>query len=311
MAGTIATCLVALGFFSDLSFEARGAAMLASSHPSRTRDHALLDGLNLTDYPLHDLTTPDGKGFLEQCRQRIREDGTLALRGFVRPEVLPKLIAEAEAGARRSRPFLHHFQFGSGTSDETYELEGLPADDPRRFRSRTALTFVGEHLVPADSWLRRLYTWPPMMGFVAEVLGLRPLYRRGDGLSGINYTVMGEGDEQSWHFDQAHFITSILLQPSEAGGDFEYVRGLRGDAGDDLAGLKLALAGCHPDLVRLKLDPGTLLLFEGRYAFHRATPIVGTRLRCLALLAFDREPGVSIDDDLAEVFYGRQANGGM
>jgi hypothetical protein len=146
-----------------------------------------------------------------------------------------------------------------------------------------------------------------MMDFLAQVLRLPRLHRRIDGLSGINYTVMSEGDEQSWHYDEAHFITSILLQPSEAGGDFEYVRGLRGDTGDDLDGLKLALAGCHPDLVRLELDPGTLLLFEGRYAFHRATPVVGTRCRCLALLAFDQRPGISIDDDLAEVFYGRRA----
>ena len=109
-------------------------------------------------------------------------------------------------------------------------MEDLPADDPRRFRSRTALTFVGEHLIADSSWLRKLYHWPPMMEFVTQVLGLPELHRRSDGLSGINYTVMGEGDEQSWHFDEAHFITSILLQPAEAGGAFEYVRALRGPA---------------------------------------------------------------------------------
>jgi hypothetical protein len=277
------------------------------SHLGLMKGRALLDELNLTDYPLNNLATPEGAAFVSQCRQRLQRDGALALPGFAGAEVLPALVAEAEAGASRSRPFLHHFQFGSGTSDETYDVEGLPADDPRRYRSRTALTFVGEHLIPAGSWLRRLYAWPPMMDFLAQVLRLPRLHRRIDGLSGINYTVMSEGDEQSWHYDEAHFITSILLQPSEAGGDFEYVRGLRSDAGDDLDGLKLALAGCHPGLVRLELDPGTLLLFEGRYAFHRATPVVGTRCRCLALLAFDQRPGISIDDDLAEVFYGRRA----
>ena len=268
-----------------------------------------MDGLNLTDYPIADLTTPAGAAFLGRCRARLRRDGALVLPGFVTAGVLPALVAEAEAGAGHARPFRHHFQFGSGASGETYELEGLPADDPRRFRSRTALTFVGEHLIPAGSWLRRLYHWPPMIDFIAQVLDLPRLYRRSDGLSGINYTVMGEGDEQSWHFDEAHFITSILLQPSEGGGDFEYVRGLRSQAGDDLDGLKQALAGDQPGLVRLVLDPGTLLLFEGRYAFHRATPVLGVRRRSLALLAFDRRPGISIDDDLAEVFYGRRATG--
>ncbi len=267
----------------------------------------MLNGLNLADYPIADLTTPVGAKFLSQCRHRLQQDGALALPGFLTPDVLPALIAEAELGAGQSRPFLHHFQFGSGASNETYDLEGLPADDPRRFRSRTALTFVGEHFIPASSWLRQLYSWPPMIDFIAQVLQLPQLYRRSDGLSGINYTVMGEGDEQSWHFDEAHFITSILLQPAQAGGDFEYVRGLRSETGDDLDGLKLALVGRHPDLIRLQLDPGTLLLFKGRYAFHRATPIVGPLRRSLALLAFDRRPGIFIDDDLAEVFYGRRA----
>ncbi len=269
----------------------------------------MVESVDLQRYPLAELDTPAGRDFLSDCRQRLAQDGALALPGFLTPAVLPTLISEAEAGAALSRPFLHHFQFGSGASNETYDLEGLAADDPRRFRSRTALTFVGEDLIPEASPLKALFHWPPMMSFVAQVLDLPCLYRRDDGLSGVNYTVMGAGDEQSWHFDEAHFITSILLQPAEAGGAFEYVRGLRGPAGDDLDGLKQALAGTHPSLVRLSLSPGTLLLFEGRYAFHRATPVEGQRRRSLALLAFDRKPGIRIDDDLARVFYGRRAAG--
>ncbi|MDX1401512.1 MAG: hypothetical protein R3245_06295, partial [Kiloniellales bacterium] len=175
-----------------------------------------------------------GRDFLNRCRCVYSQEGALALPGFLDAEVLPELIAEAEAGAVQSRPFCHHFQFGTGTSTESYDLESLPGDDPRRFLSRTSLTFVGEHLIPTNSFLRRLHHWPPLLDFIAKILELPALYRRCDGLSGINYTVMGEGDEQSWHFDEAHFITSILLRPAIKGGQFEYVRGLRDDEGDDL-----------------------------------------------------------------------------
>jgi hypothetical protein len=33
---------------------------------------------------------------------------------------------------------------------------------------------------------------------------------------------MRRGDHDSWHFDQTDFVVSMLLQPSERGGDFEY-----------------------------------------------------------------------------------------
>lgn len=267
-----------------------------------------MDGVNLTDYPIEDLGSPEGAAFLQDCRERLKRDGALELPGFLSADVLPNLVKEAEAGAERSRPFEHHFQFGTGKSDETYDTEILPEDDPRRFLSRTALTFVGEHLIPDDSTLRDLYNWPPIMEFIAQVLQLPKLYRRNDGLSGVNYTVMSEGDEQSWHYDESHFVTTILLQASEGGGAFEYVRNLRDDTQDDLDGVKQALAGTHPKQTSIKATPGTFLLFEGRYAFHRATRIVGKTRRCLALLAFDQKSGTAIDDDLAEVFYGRRVS---
>lgn len=268
----------------------------------------MMRGVNLRNFPIHDLESVEGQAFLHQCRERLKRDGSLALPGFLSDDVLPAMAQEAETGAEGSRPFEHHFQFGTGKSDETYDVDDLADDDPRRFLSRTALTFVGEHLIPDSSFLRELYNWPPMMEFIAQVLQLPQLYRRNDRLSGVNYTVMNEGDEQSWHYDEAHFITTILLQSSEGGGAFEYVRNLRDDSEDDLKGVKMALAGTHPNQISLKVEPGTLLLFEGRYAFHRATPIEGKRRRCLALLAFDQQPGNTINDDLAEVFYGRRVS---
>jgi hypothetical protein len=263
--------------------------------------------VDLARYPIDDLGASDGQAFLQDCRRTLRRDGALLLPGFVRAALLPRLIAEAEAGGARARHFVRHFPYGDATDGDRPETRGLPPDDPRRFVSRTALQFVADDLIPGDSPLRALYEWPGMASFLAAVLGKAALWPRRDGLSGLNYTVMGEGDEQAWHYDESHFVTTILLQAPEAGGRFEYVRGLRGPEGDDLEGVKLAIAGRHPELVRAPLEPGTLCLFEGRFAFHRATPVAGPRRRLLALLAFDERPGVRISDELAEAFYARTA----
>ena len=144
-----------------------------------------------------------------------------------------------------------------------------------------------------------------MANFLAAILRKETLYPRCDGLSGLNYTLMTAGDEQDWHFDEADFSATILLQPSSGGGRFEYVRGLRGPAGDDLDGLKRAIEGTHGELVSLALEPGALNLFEGRFAFHRATPVEGGQPRLLAILAYDDQPEVRISAELAQAFYGR------
>jgi hypothetical protein len=36
---------------------------------------------------------------------------------------------------------------------------------------------------------------------------------------------------------------------------------------------------------------GALVLFRGRYALHRVTPVEGARPRLLAALSYDPEPG--------------------
>ena len=258
-------------------------------------------------YPIHDLTSAEGKALVAQCRRELADKGLLNLPGFLKAEALPALGAEAENGGLRSPHFLKHFPFGTGTDEDSPETNGLSPDDPRCFISRTALRFVADDLIPRDSLLRELYDWPGIAAFLAAVLGRDKLYPRADTLSGLNYTVMEAGDEQDWHFDEADFSTTILLQAAEGGGQFQYVRGLRSAAGDDLDGLKRALAGTHNELVNLNLVPGALNLFEGRFAFHRATPVEGERHRLLAILAFDERPDVRISNDLSRVFYGRES----
>ena len=53
------------------------------------------------------------------------------------------------------------------------------------------------------------------------------------------------------------------------------------------------------------MEPGTLVLFQGRYSIHRVTPIEGDVPRLVALLAYDTKPGTCSSELLRAFRYGR------
>ncbi len=53
------------------------------------------------------------------------------------------------------------------------------------------------------------------------------------------------------------------------------------------------------------MRPGTLLVFEGRHSLHRVSPVEGSRLRHVGLLAYDTKPGTVGSDLLRQDRYGR------
>ena len=127
-----------------------------------------------------------------------------------------------------------------------------------------------------------------------------------DDLSSINVHFAAEGKELGWHFDNSSFAVTLMIQQPEQGGVFEYVGGLRDADADDMgfADVNRVLDGdIEPQT--LVMDAGALVLFRGRNALHRVTPVVGERTRILVVLAYNAEPGVSLSESARMTFYGR------
>jgi hypothetical protein len=55
------------------------------------------------------------------------------------------------------------------------------------------------------------------------------------------------------------------------------------------------------------VEAGTLLIFCGRRALHRVSPIEGATPRVIALLSYDRAPGVVYSGDVYQRVVGRPA----
>ena len=258
------------------------------------------DLVDLDRYPVHELESAAGRRLVEECRGGMARSGAAKLDGFVRPEAIAELAAVAARLAPRGFPNddVHNVYF------EDVD-DSLPADDPRRLLVRSAQKAVAMDLLPEDFGVHRLYAWDGLTRFVAAALGKDVLYRSDDPLDGCNVTVYEQADELGWHFDRSEFSVTLMIQPAELGGVFEYVPAVRTVDDEHFTAVRAILEGERQDVIELPSLPGTLAFFRGRYSLHRVTPVEGTRPRLNSVLTYASKPGHRLNPLTAKLFYGR------
>jgi len=222
------------------------------------------------------------------------------LRGFLTPQATASVAAEARATAPGA-------YFCDSTHNVYLEPDdgAFPPDHPRRRRLRTIVGSVAYDLLPPDSLLRRLYDWDNLIEFVRLVLDRPALYRLADPLGALSINVFRPGGRHAWHFDEAEYTTTIMLQEAEEGGHFEYLPHLRRPDGGEYDAIRRVLDGDERGVRRLPFTAGTLSIFAGRLSMHRVTEVLGSRLRLVAVLAFNGEPNVANSDEVRQLFWGR------
>jgi len=170
---------------------------------------------------------------------------------------------------------------------------------------RTIVGSVAYDLLPAGSPLRRLYDWDNLIELVRLVLDRPALYRLADPLGALSINVFRPGGHHAWHFDEAEYTTTIMLQEAEEGGHFEYMPHLRRPDGSEYDTIRRVLDGDERGVWRLPFSAGTLSLFAGHLSMHRVTEVLGSRLRLVAVLAFNGQPNVTNSDEVRQLFWGR------
>jgi len=258
------------------------------------------DLVELVRYPLHDLAGPRGRTLLAAARARFAAEGVLSLPDFVPARAVARICREIEAllpqayyCAQDHNPYL--------VPDDATQAP----DHPRNRRQVSDKGCLADDLFPSGSALRRLYEWPPLRAFLAALLEVATLYRYDDPLGSLNVNVFRAGQQLGWHFDNADFATTLLLQQPEGGGVFEYVPAIRAPDNENYAAVAEVLSGTGGKVRRLEVAAGTLVLFRGRYALHRVTPVVGPRPRLVAVLSYDTRPGIALSEHTRRLFYGR------
>lgn len=262
--------------------------------------------VDLERYPLDDLDGPAGRQLVENVRGMLRDLGACDLPGFLRPEA----VTAAVEGALAVRDDAYRTEQTHDIEFSDHDAGSLAPDDPLRVRVRSAKDGIAYDRVPGDSPVRALYESNELLGFVGRTLELEPLHRSDDPLGALNLMLYAPGDELGWHFDNADFVVTLMLQAPEAGGTFEYVPMLRseGDRNDD--GVLALLEDRLPGVRTMSGEPGTLALFRGHWSPHRVTPVEGDRVRVNAVLSYAREPGHRLQPETYRIFYGRTPEDG-
>jgi hypothetical protein len=256
--------------------------------------------LDLERYPILDLDSPAGRALVASCREQLRQTGACRLPGFVDPASVERMAAEGATLVPEA-----HLCRGHATAYLEIPDMSLPSEHARRLFGPSSSQVIAYDQVPATHALRQLYEWDPLMTFLARVLDVPRLYRYADPLGALNVVAMGDGEELWWHFDQVDFVTSLALQSSEAGGEFSYAPRIRSSEDENYDAVRAVLAGEVEIDRTIAMEPGTMLLFQGRHSLHRVKPIRGRRDRLVALLAYDTKPGTDSTELLKLGRYGR------
>ena len=269
--------------------------MSGLSHPDTATD--LID---LERYPLNDLDSETGRSLVDQCRRSLQVKGAAKLDGFLRPDAIAQLIDEANALALQAfrNEDTHNVYF-------TEIDEGLPTTDAPRKLQRSAQETIAYDQIPADAGVRRLYEWDGLLAFVGAALGKDRIYRNADPLGALNVVYYAEGDELGWHFDDAEFAVTLMLQPAERGGDFEYIPHIRNEQDENYAAVASMLDGDRGDVSVSPSSAGALAFFRGHHSIHRVTPVVGNILRTNAVLSYANRPDERLNPHTQTLFYGR------
>lgn len=256
--------------------------------------------INFAKYPFKDSKSPEYVRLVKECQAQLAKNGACEFPDFVTSVGLNALIEESRLLAKNA-----FFSTVNGNAYLEATDMSLPEGHPKRMSEVTSLGVVAYDEYPKNAVLRRIYEYEPMMNFIGAVLGLKTIYRYADPMGGLNLSVMKDGDYLRWHFDQTDFVTSLAIQSANVGGEFEFVPMTRNANDEKYDNVKKVLLGQHPGIIKIANQPGTLVLFRGRYSIHRVTKIQGAVPRLIGLLAYDEHPDVNSTDHLRKMRYGR------
>lgn len=264
-------------------------------------DGDLNEAIDLQRYPIID---KDGS-VLRACIGRIRadldSDGCSVLSGFMRSSHVGRLREESRAVAP-----LAYRKVETVNAYNIARDAKLPDDHPARITFERGNAFVARDQIPGHHLIHRLYLSASFQDFIAACFGVPSVFPMTDGLAGLVVNVLEPGREHPWHFDTNAFTVSLLTQPPEAGGAFEYVPDIRSTRSENLPAVRDVITGADRSGVRrLQLNCGDLQLFKGRYALHRVAPVEGAGERLTAIFAYCEQPGVVGSPQRTRQLFGR------
>ena len=256
--------------------------------------------VNLKKYPIDDLENPITQELIKKCRSQLDKTGCSVIPNFILEESLSRMAEEAER--------LYDKTYWSEQNHNPYMTkkdESLADSHPKRFFQNRTSGFINSDLLEKSSDLVALYNWDVMTKFVAECLGVWPIYPWADPLACCPYGVMKSGSYFPWHFDGNEFTVSVSIRQPKEGGIFEYVPNIRTIDNENYDAVNKILNGGREGVYELEWKPGALQLFKGRFSLHRVTEVTSDDYWITALPTYVLDPQTVNRPERSKQFYGK------
>ena len=255
----------------------------------------LIDIINFNKHPIED------SSYVNLCRKEILNKSILIMNNFITTKCLNEITLEALNLENRA---FYCSQNHTILLEKQNSL--LNKKDPLNIEVKSDKGCVPHDLLENDSKLNIIYKSPIFKKFLKNVLNLKDLYPYADSLSSINYNYYQNTQQLGWHFDNASFAITLMVQSAESGGEFEYVSKGR-DYNKNYINKSYLKKIINQSIKANKInaDAGTLVLFYGRNYLHRVTPVTSNKPRILVTLNYNEEEGVKLSENARLTFFGR------
>jgi len=239
--------------------------------------------------------------YAARCRRELEQKSILVLNNFLTKKALAELQGEADS--------LHDKAFYCSQKHNVLLTEKNPQLDdnhPCNIEVVSDKGCVPHDLIPHGSHLRTIYNSSIFQSFVQSILSLDKIHPYADTLASINYNYYEEGQQLGWHFDNASFAITLMIQSPASGGKFQYVVDGRNVEKNtvDVQRVDAVLQNKHP-VEELQVGEGTLVLFYGRNYLHRVTPVTSPQPRVLVTLNYNLEKNIELSENARLTFFGR------
>ena len=239
---------------------------------------------------------------VERARRGLRADGCAVLDRFVTDFGVRLLNDEIVA----AKPQTHFSTQVINPYFHTHVNPEFGDDHPVNTFTERSSGFI-----PGDAWppvcaIDTLFRAPAVCRLLADCLEIDELHCYDDPLAGLTANILDPGQQFPWHFDTNDFAVTVLVQPADEGGLFEYAPAVRSADDEGFETIGSLLGGGREGVHTLDLQPGDLQIFRGRYSLHRVTRVAASsQPRHAAIFAYTRQAGVIGRVERTRQLFGR------
>ena len=252
--------------------------------------------VNLNKHPII-----DSKNYFKICNKELISNSILQLDGFLTKESLQNI--QKEAIILKKNAFYCSQKHTILLSKKNSKIS---SSDPCNIEVLSDKGCIPHDLIPKNSFLNILYKSREFKNFLTKVLGIEKIYPYKDKLSSINYNYYEKKQQLGWHFDNASFAITLMIQSPNSGGIFQYINKGRNYENNYLNKKYISkVINNKISVKKLNVKPGTLILFYGRNYLHRVTPVQSIKPRILVTLNYNIEKGIELSKNARKTFFGR------